>query len=103
MKYIIIAVVVLAILGGIALKPKTVDYVAPEVVEKEVVTKVEELQTRIDAALTASSTDIEAEAQAAYADAKEQAELRIKTRVRDEYLKEIEAVNEADKKKLDDY
>lgn len=98
-------VIGLGILGGITtyfVKGETT-YTAPEVVEKEVTVEVETLDKRIADALHASSTEIEADAQKAYQYAKEQAELEIKTKVRDQYLAEIEKINIEEKKKLDSY
>lgn len=100
-----VIVTVLIALGGVAYTffPAKIQYMEPEVVEKEVTVEVEALDKKIADALTASSTDIEIKARKAYEDAKEQAELEITTRVRDQYLAEIESINLADKKKLDSY
>jgi len=100
-----VIVTVLIALGGVAYTffPAKIQYMEPEVVEKEVTVEVEALDKKIAEALTASSTDIEIKARKAYEDAKEQAELEITTRVRDQYLAEIESINLADKKKLDSY
>ena len=86
-KYIAPVLVLGAILGGIALKGSRVEYVNTEtVVEKEVPT----LEKRIETAITASSTEIEAEAQKAYEAAKKNAENEIALRITTEYKKEIE-------------
>lgn len=92
MKYIIITVIVLgAILGGVALKPNTTVWQAPEVVEKLVEKEVPTLEKRVADAIAASSTDIEREAQAAYVNKKAQLENAVESRVTTEYRKEIEA------------
>lgn len=88
-KHIAIVIVLGVILGGIALtKPKTVEYIQGEthVVEKT----VETLQKRVDEAITASSTEIEIEAQKAYTEAKEQAQKEVELIVTSQYRKEIE-------------
>lgn len=86
-KYIAPVLVLGVILGGIALKGSRVEYVNTEtVVEKEVPT----LEKRIETAITASSTEIEAEAQKAYEAAKKNAENEIALRITTEYKKEIE-------------
>lgn len=91
MKYIIIAVIVLGvILGGIKFTQPT-EYTAPEVVEKEVTIEVETLRKRIDAALTASSTEIENEAQKAFEEKRKQLETEVELDVTRKYRAEIEA------------
>jgi hypothetical protein len=92
MKYFIIAVVVLGVvLGGIALRPKATQYVAPEVIEKEVTVEVETLSRRIEEALTASSTAIEAEAKRAYEDKKTQLMREVELAIRTQYEGELRA------------
>ena len=90
MKKIILVVIVLAALtGGYALTQKEpVEYIAPQVIEKEV--EVETLQKRIDNAISASSTATEAVAKKAYEEAKEKAETEIALRITTEYRKEVE-------------
>lgn len=80
-------------LGGVALinKGSTVEYIQGEtqVVEKTV--EVETLQKRIDDAITASSTDIETQAQNAYNETKAQAKKEVELEVTRKYRAEIEA------------
>lgn len=67
-------------------------YVAPETktIEKIVEVETETLQKRIDNALTASSTDIETAAQAAYEEKKEKMRKEVELSVTTQYRKEIE-------------
>ena len=103
MKRLAIVVIAVGVLGGAYLIKDTEDYTAPTEVIKEVEKEVETLDIRIQKALTASSTEIEAQAKRAYDEAKEQAELNIKTAVRDAYIAELTKENEVEKKKLDSY
>ena len=89
-KYIIPVIVLGAVLGGIALNNKAIEYVQGEPVEKIVEKEVPTLEMRIADAISASSTATEAVAKKAYEEAKEQAETEIALRVTTEYRKEVE-------------
>lgn len=88
----LIAVVILGV-GGIALTPRTTEWVAAEIVEieKEVTVEVETLDKRISDAITASSTDIETASQKAYEDMKTQMRKEIELQVRTAYENELKA------------
>jgi len=93
MKYIA-TIVVVACIGLVAAylySPKAIEYVTPNIVEKEVVKEVATLERRILDAQNASSTDIEREAQAAYEAKKQEILTSIELEVTREYKKEIEA------------
>ena len=92
MKYALAIVVVLS-LGGAFFFTKEVEYTAPimEVIEKEVTVEVETLEKRIEDALTASSTEIETEAQKAFEEKKLQMQKEIELEVTRAYRAEIEA------------
>ena len=92
-KHIAIVIVVGLALGGVALikKDSPIEYIQGEtqVVEKTV--EIETLQKRIDDAITASSTDIETQAQNAYNETKAQAQKEVELEVTRKYRAEIEA------------
>lgn len=92
-KHIAIVIVVGLALGGVALikKDSPIEYIQGEtqVVEKTV--EVETLQKRIGDAITASSTDIETQAQNAYNETKAQAQKEVELEVTRKYRAEIEA------------
>ena len=94
-KYVVITIVLGVILGGIALfYPSRIEVVNPdkpqEVKIEEKVVEREKLDVLIEAALTASSTQIEAEAYQEYLDAREKLENEVMLRVTTEYRKQIE-------------
>lgn len=93
MKQVIILVTVvglIAISWRYYAQEEVIEYIQGEtqVVEKTV--EVETLQKRVDEAITASSTEIEIEAQKAYTEAKEQIQKEIELNVTTQYRKEIE-------------
>ena len=92
-KHIAIVIVVGLALGGVALikKDSPIEYIQGEtqVVEKTV--EVETPQKRIGDAITASSTDIETQAQNAYNETKAQAQKEVELEVTRKYRAEIEA------------
>lgn len=91
MKYVTIVIVLIVILGGIAYYKGSVStYTAPEVVEKKVEVEVEPLEKRIENALNASSTQIEAEAKKAYDEKRAQLETEVELNVTRTYRAEIE-------------
>lgn len=80
------------ILGGVTLiRPHTVEYVNSEPQTVETRVEVETLQKRIDEALNASSTAIEAAAKQAYDDAKLKAQTEVELEVTRAYNQEIDA------------
>ncbi len=88
MKKIILAVIVLAFLGGYALTLKT-EYIAPEVVEKEV--QVDALEQAIKTAQNAKMSEIEASAQAAYDETYAQEMKKVELEVLAEFNKKLDA------------
>lgn len=93
MKKAIIGVVAIGVVLSaiIMYSPKSVEYIQgeKEIVEKEVT--ISELEKRIADAISASSTDIERKAQAAFQEKKLQLEKEIELSVTRQYKKEIEA------------
>lgn len=104
MKKIVIAIIIaIAAIALFVFWPSTVHYTEPQVVTEVVTEEVESVEVRIKAAQDAARGDIEAKAQEAYDHYVEQALTQIATEVRDEYIAELEAVNEADKAKVQSY
>lgn len=93
MKRILIYVIAAGvILGGVTLiRPHTIEYITQEGQTIENTVEVDALQKRIDDAINASSTAIEAAAQQAYEDAKVKAQTEIELEVTQTYNKEIDA------------
>ncbi len=93
MKYIIITLVVVLGVSATYLYPHKEEYRATitEVVTQEVVKEVESLDKRITDAQSASSTEIETAAQAAYQSKKEQMLKEIELRERKKYEAELQA------------
>lgn len=90
MKYIISVAIVVAIVtfGYFATnKEKTIEFTSGN---STTTIQVDALNTAIEQAITASSTEIEASAQKAYEDAKAKMELDIELAVRTKYRKELE-------------
>lgn len=94
-KYVVITIVLGVILGGIALfypSKIVVNNTQPQEVKvEEKVVEKEKLDALIEAALTASSTAIEAEAYEAYTETRRQLENEVMLNVTTEYRKQIEA------------
>lgn len=88
MKKIILAVIVLAFLGGYALTLKT-EYIAPEVVEKEV--QVDALEQAIKTAQEGKQEAIRASAQAAYDETYAQEMKKVELEVLAEFNKKLDA------------
>lgn len=105
LKKVILAIVLTAILFFLfTFIPSSTTYTAPQepvTVEKEIV--VPEVQKLIEEAQAEAQDRVEAEAQEAYDYAYDQAMTEIATQVRDEYIADLEAVNQADKEKLQSY
>lgn len=93
MKTLLIAIVIVGVLGGgIAIyKQKPVEYIQTAVQTKEVVKEVNPLDVRIENAINASSTQIEAESKQAYETKKSQMQTEVKLAVTRTYRAEIEA------------
>ena len=104
-KKVIFAIAIVAILGfAITLVPSSTTYIAPQepvTVEKEIV--VPEIKKLIEEAQNEAQDRVETEAQEAYDYAYDQSMTEIATKVRDEYIAELEAVNQVDKEKLQSY
>lgn len=80
-----------AILGGFALKPKAVSYTAPEVIEVEKIVTQKDKDVRIKEAQDSARAEVETKAQQAYQSAYDHEMSVIKERVLTEYKAEIEA------------
>lgn len=92
MKRLVIAVIVLAaIAGGIALKPKTIEYIAPEVIEVEKTVIQKDKDVRIKEAQDSARAEVETKAQQAYQSAYDHEMSVIKERVLTEYKAELDA------------
>ena len=91
MKYIIIVMIVLGVLGGVLLKPKTIEYIAPEVIEVEKIVTQKDKDVRIKEAQDSARAEVETKAQQAYQSAYDHEMSVIKERVLTEYKAEIEA------------
>ena len=90
MKKIILAVIVLALLGGYALTQKeSVEYTAPQVVEKEV--EVDALEQAIKSAQNGKQEAIRATAQKAYDEAYAQEMKMVELEVIAEFNKKLDA------------
>lgn len=103
-KVIFATVITILLALAFLLIPNSTSYNAPQepvTVEKEVV--VPEINKLIEEAQTEAQDRVEAEAQEAYDYAYDQAMTEIATQVRDEYIADLEAVNQADKEKLQSY
>lgn len=97
----------LVVIGGIIINgsSKTVEYVAqePEVVTQVVTEQVDNLQAAVDAAIAASSTEIEAEAQEAYNATKKRLEQEIEVRVKTEHKARLEGEIDALNSEISSY
>ena len=92
MKRLAIAVIVLAILGGIVLtqiENKPVEFTAPQVIEKEV--EVDALEQAIKQAQDATRANIEQVAQQAYDEAYEQEMKKVELQVITDFNKKLDA------------
>ena len=90
MKKIILVVIVLALLGGYALTQKEpVEYIAPQVIEKEV--EVDALEQAIKTAQNGKLSEIEASAQEAYDEAYAQEMKKVELEVITDFNKKLDA------------
>ena len=95
----------LAILGVVLNNSRSVEYIAqePEVVTQVVTEQVDNLQAAVDAAIAASSTEIEAEAQEAYNATKKRLEQEIEVRVKTEHKARLEGEIDALNSEISSY
>lgn len=105
MKYVLPIGVVACVLGVWYFNPfqNTEVYEAPEVIEVEKTVEVETLSKRITDAQSASSTEIENAAQAAYEAKKEQLLKEVELKVRTDYENELKSKRIELEKEVGDY